>query len=90
MARHRGGYYIRLIVRDQPGVIADIAAVLRDENISLESMLQHGRANGEGKPVQVVITTHETEEDAMGRAIAGIEKCGAVLESPVLIRIEAI
>ncbi len=90
MAHHRGGYYIRLIVRDQPGVIADIAAVLRDESISLESMLQHGRADGEGKPVQVVITTHETEEDAMGRAIEGIEKCGAVLEPPVLIRIEAI
>ena len=31
MERHHGAYYIRLMVVDQPGVIADVAAALRDE-----------------------------------------------------------
>lgn len=88
MDSHRGCYYIRLTVRDQPGVIAEVAAVLRDEAISMEAMLQHGRADSEGKSVPVVITTHETSEAAMQRAIAGIDACQAVLEPSRLIRIE--
>ncbi|HEV8680048.1 MAG TPA: homoserine dehydrogenase, partial [Stellaceae bacterium] len=47
MERHEGAYYIRLMVVDQPGVIADVAAALRDEHVSLESMIQRGRAPGE-------------------------------------------
>ncbi|MDX1402432.1 MAG: homoserine dehydrogenase, partial [Kiloniellales bacterium] len=90
MAEHVGSYYMRLTVLDQPGVIAEVSAVLRDAKISMESMLQHGRADGAGKPVQVVITTHETEEAAMLHALEGIAACSAVLQPPVLIRIETI
>ncbi len=54
--RHQGAYYIRLMVVDQPGVIADVAAALRDEQVSMESMIQRGRAPGEAVPV--VLTTH--------------------------------
>jgi homoserine dehydrogenase len=86
MARHRGAYYIRLMVVDRPGVIADVTACLRDEQVSLESMLQRGRAPGETVPV--VLTTHDTEEAAMFRALARIEKLQAVIEPPRVIRIE--
>jgi homoserine dehydrogenase len=86
MERHQGAYYIRLMVVDQPGVIADVAAALRDEHVSLESMIQRGRAPGEAVPV--VLTTHVTVEAAMQRAIARIAKLDAVLEPPRLIRIE--
>jgi homoserine dehydrogenase len=37
---HRGAYYIRLMVRDRPGVIADVTAALRDQKVSLESMIR--------------------------------------------------
>ncbi len=87
MARHRGAYYIRLMVVDRPGVIADVTACLRDEHVSLESMLQRGRAPGESVPV--VLTTHETEEAAMLRALARIERLNSVIEPPRMIRIEA-
>lgn len=90
MAYHRGCYYLRLTVRDQPGVIAEVAAALRDESISMEAMLQHGRADGEGAPVPVVITTHETEEAAMRRALTTIAGCEPVLEPPCVIRIETL
>ena len=36
MERHQGAYYIRLMVVDQPGVIADVAAALRDEQVSMD------------------------------------------------------
>ncbi len=45
--RHRGAYYVRLMVLDRPGVIADVAAALRDELVSMEQMIQRGRAPGE-------------------------------------------
>ncbi|MDB5414563.1 MAG: homoserine dehydrogenase, partial [Rubritepida sp.] len=63
MECHRGPYYLRLMVLDQPGVIADVTGVLRDAQISVESMLQHGRAPGEAVPV--VLVTHECEEAQM-------------------------
>jgi homoserine dehydrogenase len=86
MERHQGAYYIRLMVVDQPGVIADVAAALRDEHVSLESMIQRGRAPGEAVPV--VLTTHGTVEAAMRRAIDRIAALDTVLEPPRLVRIE--
>jgi homoserine dehydrogenase len=88
MDRHRGAYYIRLMVADRPGVIADVTAALRDEAVSLESMLQRGRHPDEAVPV--VLTTHETEEAAMRRALARIASLGTVREKPRLIRVEAL
>ena len=64
--QHHGAYYLRLMVVDQPGVIAEVSAVLRDQQVSMESMLQRGRAPGE--PVPVVITTHGTREASKARA----------------------
>ena len=86
MDRHVGAYYLRLMVVDRPGVIADVTGVLRDYAISLESMLQRGRAPGEAVPV--VLVTHDCEEAAMRTALARIEALDAVLEKPALIRIE--
>ena len=86
MSAHVGAYYLRLMVVDRPGVIADVTAVLRDAGISLESMLQRGRSPGEAVPV--VMVTHETGEAAMLGALERIAALGAVLEPPALIRIE--
>jgi homoserine dehydrogenase len=88
MERHRGAYYVRLMVVDRPGVIADVAAALRDEQVSMEAMIQRGRAPGEAVPV--VLTTHETEEAAMRRALARIGGLSTVLEPPRMIRIESL
>jgi homoserine dehydrogenase len=86
MDRHSGCYYLRLMVLDRPGVIADVTGILRDHHISLESMLQRGRAPGEAVPV--VLTTHDCEEGAMRAALARIAALDSVLERPALIRIE--
>jgi homoserine dehydrogenase len=86
MDRHSGAYYIRLMVLDRPGVIADVTAALRDEEVSLESMLQRGRSPGGAVPV--VLTTHATEEAAMKRALGRIADLQTVVEPPRVIRIE--
>ena len=81
-----GAYYIRLMVIDQPGVIADVAACMRGHRISLDSLLQRGRAPGDAVPV--VIVTHETGEAPMVAALAEIARLESVLEPPRMIRIE--
>jgi homoserine dehydrogenase len=86
METHSGAYYLRLMVVDRPGVIADVTAVLRDQGVSMETMLQRGRSPGEAVPV--VLTTHDTAEPAMRRALARIAALDAVLEAPAMIRIE--
>jgi homoserine dehydrogenase len=83
--RHLGPYFIRLSVYDRAGVVADIAAALRDEGVSIEALLQRGRNPGESVPI--VITTHATEEAAMARALAVIARLDCVTEPPCLIRI---
>ncbi|MBT3331242.1 MAG: homoserine dehydrogenase, partial [Rhodospirillaceae bacterium] len=88
MDSHVGPYYVRLSVVDRPGVIADISAILRDQHISIGSLLQRGRDPGEA--VTVVLITHENEEAAMVRAMASIGGLEAVLEEPKIIRIEAL
>ncbi len=86
ISAHAGCYYLRLMVVDRPGVIADVTAVLRDLGVSLESMLQRGRSPAEAVPV--VLVTHETREDAMRAAVARITALDAVLEPPTVLRIE--
>ncbi|WP_341897839.1 homoserine dehydrogenase [Ferrovibrio terrae] len=83
-----GRYYIRLIVRDQPGVLADVSAVLRDEKISIESLVQRGRSEAENQPVAVMLISHEAREADMARAMKKIGKLRSVLQAPALIRIE--
>ena len=83
-----GLYYVRVMVTDKPGVFADIAGALRDSQISIESAIQRGRA--EGGVVPVVLTTHETEEARMARALSRIVQLEAVLEPPRRIRIETL
>lgn len=86
MDQRMGAYYVRLTVLDRPGVLAAVAAALAAEDVSIDSLLQRGRAPGEA--VTVVMTTHETREAAMTRALAAISMLDTVVEEPRMIRIE--
>ncbi|MGE4218676.1 MAG: homoserine dehydrogenase [Alphaproteobacteria bacterium] len=86
MNRHIGPYYVRLTVIDEPGVFADVAAILRDHRISIESVIQRGR--NEMAAVPVVIITHETVEASMRGALEAIAALQSVPEPPRMIRIE--
>jgi homoserine dehydrogenase len=86
MSVHKGAYYVRLMVVDQPGIFAEVAAILRDNDVSMESILQHGRLPGEA--VTVVMTLHETQEACASRVMETLSNLNGVLEKPVMIRIE--
>jgi homoserine dehydrogenase len=90
ITEHSGDYYLRLHVLDRPGVIAEIAAVLRDCGVSLKSMLQHNSSDAApGPSVPIVLVTHRTREHSMRRALDLIAALDVVLERPTMIRIEA-
>lgn len=83
-----GSYYLRLMVVDKPGVVADIAATLRDEQVSMEAMLQHGRAPGGAVPI--VMTTHETTETAINNVARRLRAIPTILEPAHIVPIETL
>ncbi|HJP20276.1 MAG: homoserine dehydrogenase [Alphaproteobacteria bacterium] len=88
MLDHVCEYYVRLMVLDQPGVMAEIAAILRDESVSIESVVQRGRAPDEVVPV--IIITHDAGEAAIRRVLDQFGQLEVVVEPPCLIRIETL
>ncbi|UDL90110.1 homoserine dehydrogenase [Mesorhizobium sp. PAMC28654] len=88
MRSHAGGYFIRLTVHDRIGVFAAIAKRMADNDISLESIVQHA-VNGEAEAQKtVILVTHETTEAAVRKAVDGITKDGHLTDKPQVIRIE--
>lgn len=55
-------YYLRFDVGDHPGVLGRIASALGAEGVSIEQMVQEGRASGDNDAVQVCILTHQTKK----------------------------
>jgi homoserine dehydrogenase len=80
-------YYLRFQVLDVPGVMAEISRHLANEMVSIESMIQRGRAPGE--PVAIVMITHEAQHVAVVRALKAIAASDKVCETPCMIPMEA-
>ncbi|GHF26111.1 homoserine dehydrogenase [Kordiimonas sediminis] len=81
-----GTYYIRLSVKDEPGVMATITSILGKEQVSINSLIQRGCAVNEG--VYIVMTTHETSESAVKAALSHLTEADCVLETPTMLRIQ--
>jgi homoserine dehydrogenase len=79
-------YYLRFMVVDRPGVLAQIAGELGRCGISISSMLQQGRR--EGQTVPVVIKTHMARERDVQTALREINRKSFVSEPATLIRVE--
>jgi len=79
-------YYLRFSVIDKPGVLASISSVLAENEISIASVSQEERKEGERVPV--IILTHEAREGSMRKAITKIDKLECVTDRTVAIRIE--
>ena len=80
-------YYLRFEVLDVPGVLAEIAGRLSEANVSIESMIQRGRAPGES--VAIVMITHESPQNAVERALKAIAASDKVRARPCMIPMEA-
>jgi homoserine dehydrogenase len=80
-------FYLRLQVADQTGVLARITAILADNDISIDALLQRESAEGE-RQTDVIILTHDTVEGRMSAALAQMQALPTVLAPIVKIRKE--
>ncbi len=81
----RGRAYVRLQVADKVGVLAEIAAAMRDAGVSIESLMQRG-ANADGS-VLVAIVTHEGPERCVAQALEKLESSVSVLGKPMWMHV---
>ena len=80
-------YYIRLDVADNPGVLAQIAQVLGDGEISIAAVLQRD-TDAEAGSAEIVITTHPAKEASMQNALQTMAGLSQVRRVSNVIRIE--
>lgn len=80
-------YYLRMQVKDQPGVLAEITRILADLNISIDAFLQKEPQEGETL-VDIIILTHLTQEKNMDAAIEKVENLSTVMGKVTKIRLE--
>jgi homoserine dehydrogenase len=87
MSDHECQYYIRLTASDRPGVLANVARILGDADISINSVLQKDTdiANGHA---DLVIMTHPAREANMQSAVSAIKELCTVLQLDSLLRVE--
>ena len=83
---HTGCYYLRLSLKDEPGVLAEFTRAFAAESISVHSITQ--RAVIADHSAQVIVITHETNEAAVKRAAQTIANLPVSVEPPVVLRIE--
>ena len=78
-------YYLRMTVKDQPGVLAHIAQVTARNHVSIASVIQ--TAAGRRDAASLILTTHESNERAIRATLADLARLKTVLEKPLLLRI---
>ena len=81
----RGRAYLRFTVQDKVGVLAEIAAAMRDAGVSIESLIQRGTATGGG--VIVAIVTHEGPERAVAQALDKLRGSQSLAGQPLWMHI---
>ena len=90
--KSRSRFYLRTVVHDRPGVLAELASILGRHDVSIASMIQQEGteldASGESPPdVSLIIMTHEATSGAMELAIDEINKLDAVSAPSVVMRV---
>ena len=87
MAELETKYYLRLNVADRPGVFAQIAKVLGDQQISIASVIQK-ETDDVAQRAEIVLMTHRAREDAMQQAVKLLEGLDVVNGVGNLVRVE--
>ncbi len=90
MARIFSRYYVRFLVEDRPGVLAEIARVFAAEKISISSVIQPEGHRGKTVPliVPLIVLLHRSREADVQRACRIIETLPTVKEPAILLRVE--
>jgi homoserine dehydrogenase len=86
-----GRCYLRFTAADRPGVLSHVAGILGEHQISIESVIQHGRSPSAAGPcgsVPIVVLTHPALEAAVRRALESVDSLREVTQPTLLVRIE--
>ncbi|MXP48031.1 homoserine dehydrogenase [Altererythrobacter luteolus] len=81
-----GQTYLRFTVSDRPGVLAEITAAMRDADVSIESLIQQGRAN-DGGEVLVAMVTHDGPESCVTYALQLLADSDSLTAPPLVMKI---
>jgi homoserine dehydrogenase len=79
-------YYLRMNAADKPGVLAKIAKVLADKNVSISSVIQ--KESDSKDAAEIVLMTYPAKEQAMQEAMAEISRLDVVKGIPNFVRVE--
>ena len=79
----RNQFYLRLDVRDEPGVLASVASAFGDNNVSIKSVVQEGH----GDDAELVLITHHSREDDMACALGTLADLEVMRGAPSMIRV---
>ncbi|MCB2085376.1 MAG: homoserine dehydrogenase [Sphingomonadaceae bacterium] len=83
---HTGQTYLRFSVTDRPGVLAEITAAMRDADVSIESLIQQGRANNGGE-VLVAMVTHDGPQSNVAQAVELLAGSDSLTAPPLVMQI---
>ena len=80
-------YYLRIQAKDHPGVLAEVASILSERGINIESIMQKDVEEQDGL-IPIVLLTHRVQEARMRDAIVALEALESVMAPVVRIRVE--
>lgn len=79
------GHYLRMQVRDEPGVLKTISGILAGADISVEAMVQKEL---EDQQAEVVLITHRARTGQLNQALQELAGSGVVQGAIVQMRVE--
>ncbi|WP_299557683.1 homoserine dehydrogenase [uncultured Sulfitobacter sp.] len=87
LSKRPAAYYLRMTLKDKPGALAKVAAVLGEAGVSIDRMRQYGHENDQAP---VLIVTHKTTRVDIGHALSAMKTTSVVAGDPVALRIEEV
>lgn len=78
-------YYVLLDVDDQPGVLAGVAAIFGDHNVSIAQVWQEGHKDS----AQLVLVTHRAQEQSLRMTVEGLRKLSGIRRVASVMRVES-
>ncbi|GAB5348878.1 homoserine dehydrogenase [Alteriqipengyuania sp. 357] len=81
-------YYLRFVVADRPGVLAELAAAMRDARVSIQSLIQEGESAGTNEAgITIAVVTHKAPARNVRDALARLKDSPSIAEPPLAMPI---
>ncbi|WP_243297124.1 homoserine dehydrogenase [Bacillus litorisediminis] len=80
-------YFLRLIVEDKSGVLAQLTTKMADENVSLEQVIQHPTKDGKNT-AELIMITHLSSKKSISHILNELKQLEFVNEIKSVYRVE--